>query len=307
MDKWISPPSVATPTIRNPQPPVDNSGGAVDCLYAQPLIHRLSTPNPQGYPQGYPHDPAHRVGPESHPTVNHQTPPPTRHPHPETQHHPETQPQNPDPTTPATTPPPTTHQVPCTHAMDHIQPTPTLANKLEQTQETSPRKSKLQMRRPRPSHHPTTHQERGTGTAAPVAPPRMHHARNRRRPHHRRRQPRTKQSPSPVARLPHSQDHTRERRSQGTHTRHGHTRTAATPMRARNTNKRKRKTKQNKTKNKRKRNPKRNDATRNLELRKSKPQKSKPAPWYSLPSPHTRKTGGDSNHRAGCSERQRLG
>lgn len=63
---WITPPSVATPTIPNPQPPVDNSRGAVDYLYAQPLIHRLSTTNPQGYPQGYPHGPARRVGLESH-------------------------------------------------------------------------------------------------------------------------------------------------------------------------------------------------------------------------------------------------
>lgn len=77
-----------------------------------------------------------------------QTPPPTRHPNPKTQPRPETQHQIQDPHHPPTTPPPTPHQVPCTHAMGHIQPTPTLANKLEQTQETSPRKSKLQMRRP---------------------------------------------------------------------------------------------------------------------------------------------------------------
>ena len=121
-----------------------------------------------------------------------QTPPPTRHPNLRTQPHPETRHQSKDPPHPPTTPPPTPHQVPCTHAMGHIQPTPTLANKLEQTQETSPRKSKLQMRRPRPSHHPTTYQQRGTQGDAPVAPPGMHHARNRRRPHHRRRQPRTK-------------------------------------------------------------------------------------------------------------------
>lgn len=72
----------------------------MDCLYAQPLIHRLSTTNPQGYPHGYPHDLAHRVGLESHPGVNHETatppqPPPTqqgpRHttppPHPTTMGH----------------------------------------------------------------------------------------------------------------------------------------------------------------------------------------------------------------------------
>lgn len=87
-----------------------------------------------------------------------QTPPPSRHPHLTTQPQPETSHQNQDPHRPPTTPPPTPHQVPCTHAMDHIQPTSTLANKLEQNQETSPHKSKLQMRRPRPSHHPTTYQ-----------------------------------------------------------------------------------------------------------------------------------------------------
>lgn len=68
---WKTPASVATPTIPNPQPPANNPEGAVNYLYAQPLIHRLSTPNPQGYPQGYPHDPAHRAGLESHPGVNH--------------------------------------------------------------------------------------------------------------------------------------------------------------------------------------------------------------------------------------------
>lgn len=77
---WITPPIAATPTIRNPQPSVDNSEGAVDYLYAQPLIHRLSTTNPQGYPQSYPHDPAHRAGLESHPGANHQTPTPPQTP-----------------------------------------------------------------------------------------------------------------------------------------------------------------------------------------------------------------------------------
>nr|DAV34785.1 MAG TPA: hypothetical protein [Caudoviricetes sp.] len=78
-------------------------------------------------------------------------------------------------------------------------------------------------------------------------------------------------------------------------------------MRARNTNKQKRKTKQNKSKNKRKRKPERNNATRNLELKKRNPKKNEAAPWHRLPSPHTRKTGGDSNQGVGCSERQRLG
>ena len=95
------------------------------------------------------------------PTPPKPTPPPTRHPNPKTQPHPETQHRSQDPHHPPDTPPPTPHQIPCTHAMGHIQPTSTLANKLEQTQEASPRKSKLQMRRPRPSHHPTTHQTGG--------------------------------------------------------------------------------------------------------------------------------------------------
>ena len=120
------------------------------------------------------------------------TPPPTRHPQPETQPQPETRHQNQNPHHPPITPPLTPHQVPCTHAMDHQQPTPTLANKLEQTPQTSSRKSKPQMPGPRPSSHPTTHYRRGTGRGAPVAPPGMRHARNRRRPHRRRRQPRTK-------------------------------------------------------------------------------------------------------------------
>ena len=37
---WITPPSVATPTPTNPQPPVDNQEDAVDYLYTQPLIHK---------------------------------------------------------------------------------------------------------------------------------------------------------------------------------------------------------------------------------------------------------------------------
>ena len=80
---WITPPSAAIPTIRNPQPPVDNSEGAVNYLYAQPLIHRLSTTKPQGYPQSYPHDPTHRGGLKTQPGEN-QTPethnPNTPHP-----------------------------------------------------------------------------------------------------------------------------------------------------------------------------------------------------------------------------------
>ena len=125
----------------------------------------------------------------SRPGPTRQTPPPTRHPQPETQPRPETRQQNQNPHHPPTTPPPTPHQVPCTHAMGHIQPTPTLANKLEQTPQTSSRKSKLQMPRPRPSSHPTAYQYRRTEGGVPVAPPGMRHARNRRRPHRRRRQP----------------------------------------------------------------------------------------------------------------------
>lgn len=137
--------------------------------------------------------PPHATAPTTpEPGPTNQTPPPTRHPNPKPQPQPETKHQSQDPHHPPAASPPTPHQVPCTHAMGHIQPTSTLANKLEQTQEASPRKSKLQMRRPRPSHHPTTHQWRGTREGTPVAPPGMHHARNRRRPHHRRRQPRTK-------------------------------------------------------------------------------------------------------------------
>nr|DAR47033.1 MAG TPA: hypothetical protein [Caudoviricetes sp.] len=44
-----------------------------------------------------------------------------------------------------------------------------------------------------------------------------------------------------------------------------------------------------------------------MELKKTKPKKNEAAPWHRLPSPHTRKTGGDSNHGVGCPERQRLG
>nr|DAR11254.1 MAG TPA: hypothetical protein [Caudoviricetes sp.] len=77
-------------------------------------------------------------------------------------------------------------------------------------------------------------------------------------------------------------------------------------MRARNTNKQKRKTKQKKSENKRKRKPERTDATRNLELKKIRAEKNEAAPWHRLPSPRTRKTGGDSNHGVGCSVRQRL-
>lgn len=63
-------------------------------LHAQPLTHRISTPNPQGYPQGYPHDLAHGGGLKTHPgedqtpeTHNPNTPHPDRnhptipHPH----------------------------------------------------------------------------------------------------------------------------------------------------------------------------------------------------------------------------------
>nr|DAM86330.1 MAG TPA: hypothetical protein [Caudoviricetes sp.] len=91
---WITPDTVAIPTIPHPQPPVGNSGGAVDHWYAQPLIHRLSTTDPQGYPQGYPHDPAHRVGLKTRPGKT-RTPgihnPDTHHPdtpHPDRNHSP---------------------------------------------------------------------------------------------------------------------------------------------------------------------------------------------------------------------------
>ena len=241
------------------------------------------------------------------PPPTNRTPPPTRHPDPGTRPRPETGHRNQDPHHPPTTPPPTPHQVPCTHAMDHQQPTPTPANELEQTPQTSPRRSELQMRRPGPGHHPTTHQQGDDGRAPPVAPPSMRHARNRRRPHQRRRQPRTKQPPSPVARLPHGQDHAREHDRQGAHTRRSRTRTAAAPMRTRNTNKQKRKTKQKKSENKRKRNPNRNAATRNLELKKNRAEKNEAAPWHLLPSPRPRKTGGDSNQGVACPVRRRLG
>lgn len=89
---WITPPFAAVPTIRNPQPLVDNQGGVVDYLYAQPLTHRISTANPRGYPQGYPHDLAHRGGLKTHPgkdqtpeTHNPNTPHPDRN-HPTTPH-----------------------------------------------------------------------------------------------------------------------------------------------------------------------------------------------------------------------------
>nr|DAV97212.1 MAG TPA: hypothetical protein [Caudoviricetes sp.] len=44
-----------------------------------------------------------------------------------------------------------------------------------------------------------------------------------------------------------------------------------------------------------------------MELKKAAAKKNEAAPWHRLPSPRTRKTGGDSNHGVGCSERQRLG
>ena len=100
--------------------------------------------------------PPHSAPPANQrPGPTNQTPPPTRHPDPRPRPQPETRNQNQDPHHPPTTPPPTPHQVPCTHAMEHIQPTPTLANKLEQNPETSSRKSEIQMPRPRPSSHPT--------------------------------------------------------------------------------------------------------------------------------------------------------
>ena len=124
--------------------------------------------------------------------------PPAEHPHP-----PDTPTPEPDPDqkpstgagTPTTLPPPhhpAPHRVPCTHAMDHIRPTSTPANELEQNQEASPRESEIQMPRPGPGNHTTPHQQgRDKGTPT-VASPGMRQARNRRRPHQRRRQPRTK-------------------------------------------------------------------------------------------------------------------
>lgn len=149
---WITPPSVATPTIRNPQSPVDNSGGAVNYLYAQPLIHRLSTSNPQGYPQGYPHDPAHRVGLESHPGVNHQaatppqTPPTQKGP---THHHPPPHPLPWD----------ACHGPPATDAHDS-QKTGTNSEKKYSKQQTE----NAQASQPQDG-------AQGTGTTAPRAPP----------------------------------------------------------------------------------------------------------------------------------------
>lgn len=149
---WITPPSVATPTSRNPQPPVDNSGEAVDYLYAQPLIHRLSTTNPQRYPQGYPHDPAHRVGPESHPGVNRQNqhtpqPPPTR--------------KGPDTTTPHPHPLPwdTCHGPPATDAHDSQKTGTNSENKYCKQQTGNAQASQPQ------------DGDRGTGRPAPKAPP----------------------------------------------------------------------------------------------------------------------------------------
>ena len=74
------------PTFRrnpnNPQPTATcgQLRGRSELLVRQPLIHRISTANPPGYPQSYPHDAAHRVGPESHPGINHRTATPPQTP-----------------------------------------------------------------------------------------------------------------------------------------------------------------------------------------------------------------------------------
>lgn len=149
---WITPPSTATPTTHNPQPPVNNPDNTVDYLYAQPLTHRLSTPNPQGHPQNYPHDPAHRAGLESHPGVNHQTPTPPRHPPPRKNPH--------------TTPPPphplpwdTCHGPPATDAHDSQKTGTNSENKHCKQQTENAQASQPQDGAP------------GTGQKAPRTPP----------------------------------------------------------------------------------------------------------------------------------------
>ena len=103
-----------------------------------------------------PHASHHPPGRHRGPPAKHLHPPDTPTPEPNPNQKPDTRTRTPIP--PPITPPSTPHRVPCTYAMDHQQPTSTLANKLEQTPQTGSRKSKLQMRRPRPSSHPATYQ-----------------------------------------------------------------------------------------------------------------------------------------------------
>ena len=262
---WITPPFVATPTIHNPQPPVDNLEGAVNYLYAQPLIHKLSTTNPQGYPQGYPHDPAHRVGLESRPGANHQTPTPP--------HTPPT-PKGAD----TTTPHPTHYHG--THAMDHQQPTRTTPKKLEPTQKTNTANNKRKMRGPRnPGVGPGLLDHRTPGhplRRPPVAPHQLHDTRHRHRPYPTRGFKRPDQPPTPVPPMPRLQDRRRGPRHTHTHDTHANTTNTATPMRQT--------TKQNKNKMKRKQNESKRNAepkrrTRNLKRKQNPLQKNDRHPW----------------------------
>nr|DAS81535.1 MAG TPA: hypothetical protein [Caudoviricetes sp.] len=242
---WITPPSAAIPTIRNPQEPVGNSRGAVDYLYAQPLIHRLPTTNPQGCPQGYPHDPAHRVGLESHPGDNQRTPTPPRTP--------------PTQKGPTHHPPQPTHYHGA-HAMDHQQQTRTTPKKLEPTQKRNTANNRRKMRRPRntrvgrrvlggrPPGHPLRR--------PPMAPHRLHNTRHRHRPHPTRRFKHSNQPATPVPPMPRLQDHGRSPRNTHTHDTHANTTDTTTSLRQttkQNENETKRKAKQSKRNSERER------------------------------------------------------
>lgn len=262
---WITPPSIATPTIHNPQPPVDNSRGAVDYLYIQPLTHKIPTADPQEYPQGYPHDPTHRLGLESHPGANHQTPTPPQPPPPRKDPH--------------TTPPPPPHYH-GTHAMDHQQPTHTTPKKLEATQKRNTANNKRKMRRPRnprmghrvlgrrPPGHPLCR--------PPLAPHQLHNTRHRHRPHPTRRSKQSQQPPTPVPPLPRLQDRGRGARHTRTQDTHANTTNTTTSLRLstkKNKTKRKAKTKQDK------RNANRNARTRNLKRNKNPLRENDRHPW----------------------------
>ena len=272
---WITPPFAATPTIRNPQPPVDNSGGAVNYLYAQPLTHRLSTPNPQGYPQSYPHDPTHRVGLESHPGVNRQTAPPHQTPPtPEglTHHH-----------------PPHYHG---THAMDHQQQTHTTPKKLEPTQKRNTTNNKRKMRRPRNTrmgHRVLGRRPPGHPLRRPaVAPHQLHNTRHRHRPHSTRRLKHPKQPTTPMPPLPRLQDHSRSPRNAHTHDTHANTTNTTTSLRQ-TTKRNKNKTKQNTKRKQRETRTQniRHEKTNETKIRREKttdtPGGASPAPPHKRP------------------------
>lgn len=129
--------------------------------------------------------------------------PPTKHPHP-TKHQTPNR-GNPQPRTRGIPHPAPYHSG---YAMDHLRPTPTTPQTLEQTTQTNPRKSQLPMRR----LHPTAtlaHPRRGRGMGhRPLRTPplpTLHRPSHRRGPHHphrRGRDRRPNQPPPPIPPLP---------------------------------------------------------------------------------------------------------